>query len=60
MSTYYKNVVSDSCSWQGILDTTMHDKKIDFSLEYSVSSINKAECHVITEILLKKTMTLAL
>ena len=30
MSTYYKKVVSDSCSWQGVLDTIMHEKKLIF------------------------------
>jgi hypothetical protein len=50
----------DSCSWRGVLDTTLCEKVCQwlatrrwFSLGTPVSSTNKTDCHNITEILLK-------
>jgi hypothetical protein len=48
------NVVSESCSWRSVLNTTLCDKICQwFSLGTQVSSTNKTDCHYITEIVLK-------
>jgi hypothetical protein len=50
----------ESCSWQGVLDTTLCDKVCQrlvagpwFSLDTLISSTNKTDLHDIAEILLK-------
>ena len=50
----------ESCSWRGVLDTTLCDKVCQwlasgrlFSPSTTVSSTNKTDCHEITKILLK-------
>ena len=54
------HVPVQSRSWQGLLDTTLCDKVCQsfaagwwLSLGILISSTNKTDCHVITEILLK-------
>jgi hypothetical protein len=50
----------ESCSWRGVLDTTVCDKVCQwlstgqwFSLGNPISPINKTDSHDITEIMLK-------
>jgi len=52
-----------TCSWRGVLDTTLCDKVFQllaagwwFSNDTLVSSTNKTNCHDIAEILLKVTL----
>ena len=57
---HYNSCEFKSCSWQGVLDTTVCDKVCQwlvagqwFSLGILVFSSYKTDCHKITEILLK-------
>jgi hypothetical protein len=71
ISAYHHKICKfESRSWQGVLDTTLHDKVCQwlvagrwFSPGTLVSSTNKTDCHDRTEILLKvviKAITLTL
>jgi hypothetical protein len=60
----HKSCQFESCSWRSVLDTTLCDKVCQwlvagqwFSPGTLVSSINKTDCHDITEILLKVVLT---
>ena len=62
-----KFIKFESCSWRGVLDTTLCDKVCQqfatgpwFSPGTPVSSTNKTDRHDITEILLKALNTITL